>query len=354
MPVTIVVGGQFGSEGKGKVAAIAVREQQAAAVVRIGGPNSGHTPDGLRLSPLRQLPASAYENNAVCVLPPGFYISPDLLLAEVELTGLAFGGLKIDPAAWVVTESDRNAEAEMGLVGRIGSTGSGTGAAVSRRVMRCSETTVAGNIPALAPYLADTTSYLRGLLNQGRRVVIEGSQGFGLSVLHGGHYPYATSRDTTAAGALSETGLSPLDVDDVIVVIRAFPIRVSGDSGPLPDEKTWKELTRRGGHDHDLLETTTVTRQVRRVAQFDPDIVVRAVAANRPTTLVMNHLDYLDHISCLTAMPTTATMAFVEEVEIAIGRPVDRLGLGPVTLVDRSVQAVSMPAAADGLVVGTS
>ena len=83
---------------------------------------------------------------------------------------------------------------------------------------------------------------LRRLLSSNERVVIEGTQGFGLSLYHGGHYPKATSRDTTAGTFVGEAGLSPLDVDDVKMVIRTFPIRVAGDSGELPNETTWKAV----------------------------------------------------------------------------------------------------------------
>lgn len=336
MPVTVVVGGQFGSEGKGKVAAIVAREQHAAAVVRVGGPNSGHTPDRPGLTALQQLPTAAYESAGVSVLTPGSYINLAILRREVQLTGLTSERLKIDPAASIVTTADRDAEAKAGIEDYIGSTGSGTGAAVWHRSMRSGGATLARCIPDLTPYLADTTSYLRTLIDEGRRVVIEGTQGFGLSLLHGGHYPYATSRDTTAAAALAETGLSPLDVDDIVLVIRAFPIRVAGNSGPLPGETSWLELTDFGGHDHELLERTTVTGRVRRVGRFREGVVVRALAANRPTSLVMNHLDYVDHESCSTGIPTAETVAFVTKVERSLGRRIDRLGLGPQTLIDRA------------------
>ena len=88
------------------------------------------------------------------------------------------------------------------------------------------------------------------------RVVIEGTQGFGLSVLHGGYYPKATSRDTTAAGFLAEAGLSPLDVDDVTLVVRAHPIRVAGEFGTVRQAgrtTTWPEIARAAGLPDGLL-----------------------------------------------------------------------------------------------------
>src|ERR1700730_6357809 len=135
-------------------------------------------------------------------------------------------------------------------------------------------------------------------VRRGAQVIVEGTQGFGLSLLHSPYYPYVTSRDTTAAAALSEAGLSPIDVDRIVLVLRAFPIRVSGNSGPLPQETSWAEISREGQHDHQLTELTTVTRRIRRVAQFDAEIVGLALEANRPTEVVLNHMDYVDHTIC--------------------------------------------------------
>jgi adenylosuccinate synthase len=98
MAVTVVVGGQFGSEGKGKVAQYLASEQRAAAVVRVGGSNSGHTgfaTDGER-HVLRQLPTAALLPDVLCVLGPGSYIDADLLLAEIARTGLDSSRLLID------------------------------------------------------------------------------------------------------------------------------------------------------------------------------------------------------------------------------------------------------------------
>lgn len=99
MPVTVIVGGQFGSEGKGKVAHALAREKGARLAVRVGGPNSGHTvidPRGNALV-LRQLPTPAILPDTICVLGAGSYIDPEILLHEIEQTGLSSGRLKIDP-----------------------------------------------------------------------------------------------------------------------------------------------------------------------------------------------------------------------------------------------------------------
>ena len=90
---------------------------------------------------------------------------------------------------------------------------------------------------------------LRQHLDAGERLVLEGTQGFGLSLVHSSYYPFVTSRDTTAAAFVSEAGFSPLDVDEIVLVIRAFPIRVGGNSGPLPNEIDWHTLSTESGSD---------------------------------------------------------------------------------------------------------
>src|SRR5262249_55501579 len=145
----------------------------------------------------------------------------------------------VSPMARIITDEHKSWERDAELGSIIGSTQSGTGAAVmamtARGVANFPLPSVhAEDVPELQRYLKDTGAEARRLLDSGKRVVVEGTQGFGLSVLHGGFWPKATSRDTTAAAFVAEAGLSPLDVDDVTLVIRCHPIRVAGDSGPLP------------------------------------------------------------------------------------------------------------------------
>lgn len=334
MAISIIVGGQYGSEGKGKVAQHFARVRQAAAVVRVGGTNSGHTSLGgdTQREVLRQLPTAALEPDVLCVLAAGSYIDVDLLLEEVARVNLPADRLIIDPNAMIITEQDRVTEQRNGLGDRIGSTCSGTGAAVSRRIARRSEQDLAVGQSVLRPYLRSTRKLMRELVADGERLIIEGTQGFGLSLLHTPHFPKATSRDTTAAGALAETGLSPLDVDEVILVLRAFPIRVAGDSGPFgAPEIDWETVAQEGGHSAPLEERTSVTKRVRRVARFDPELVRQALAANNPSRIVLNHIDHVD----ATARDhlTTRAEKFVDGISESIGRQIDYVGLGPDVLI---------------------
>src|SRR5262245_18802729 len=138
MPISIVIGGQYGSEGKGKVAHQIARDRSVRAAVRVGGSNSGHTslPSRGECLVRRQRPTGALEAEVVCVLGAGSYVDPAILLEEVERVRLSRDRLLIDPNAVVVTADDREAERSSGLTTRIGSTGSGTGAAVVRRIQR--------------------------------------------------------------------------------------------------------------------------------------------------------------------------------------------------------------------------
>ena len=341
MAVSIIVGGQYGSEGKGKVAQHVARSRGARAVVRVGGTNSGHTSLGGEdeREVLRQLPTSALDPDVLCVLAAGCYIDPEILKAEIERLALPVKRLVIDPGAMIITPADREAEQTSDLKQRIGSTASGTGEAVARRTRRLSAADLAGAQPDLAPYLAPVRPLLRGMLEDGEHIVIEGTQGFGLSLLHSPHFPKATSRDTTAAGALAETGLSPLDVQDVVLVLRSFPIRVAGDSGPFgAPEITWEQIALEAGHDRGLAEITSVTRKLRRVARFDPLIVREAIVANNPSVIVLNHIDHVDAAAASGGLPARAS-EFLADVEAGIGQRVDLLGLGPDTLIaahDRS------------------
>ena len=342
MPVSVVVGGQFGSEGKGKTALeIVRRDRTVAAAIRVGGTNSGHT--GLsstgRRYALRQLPAASIDRSVKVILPPGSYIDIGVFKEEAERLELGPDQIAVSFMARIITDEHKSWERDADLGRAIGSTQSGTGAAVMAMTARGTskfplQSVQAEEVPELQPYLKDTGSEVRELLDAGKRVVIEGTQGFGLSLLHGGFWPKATSRDTTAAAFLAEAGLSPLDVDDVTLVIRCHPIRVAGDSGPLPGQTSWEHIAAEAGIKDDIRELTTVTSRLRRVGRFDPEIVRLAIQANQPTRIVLNHLDYVDP-GVRDGSLTAKARGFVERIEKDIGRCVDWLGIGPGQMVDR-------------------
>ena len=342
MSISIVVGGQYGSEGKGKISHFLARERNASAVVRIGGPNSGHTAydcAGQKYI-FQQLPTAAVLPDVVCILAAGSYIDVARLLHEVTVTRLPIARLRIDPNAVVISEQHRVTESLVGLRAGIGSTLTGTGAAVVARASRTAPIRFAKDEPALAPYIGPTRSYLRAILDSGKRVIVEGTQGFGLSVLHTPHYPYATSRDTTAAGFLSEVGLSPLDVDEIALVIRSFPIRVPGNSGPLEQECTWADVTNASRSPEPLQELTSVTKSVRRIAHFSPEVVRDAITANQPTAIFLNHADYWDYECRSLGRMTSKAKRALQEVESSISRSVDFVGLSETSVLSNHKRQV--------------
>jgi adenylosuccinate synthase len=336
MPVSVIVGGQYGSEGKGKVALYVARQLRAQVVVRVGGPNSGHTAvdHAGRTWVFRQLPASCLAPNTIIVLPAGSLIDPDILLSEVKTLQIQQEHLIIDGNATVVLARHREEEAREALIERIGSTGSGTGAALRDRIARGRNHVLAREFPPLREFVRPfAAGLLREFLQQQQRVIIEGTQGFGLSIWHGSSYPHATSRDTTASAFLSETGLAPTDVDDVVLVVRSFPIRVGGNSGPLENETSWSVVAAEANLPSTYVELTSATKRVRRVGRFHPEIVMQAIAANAPHRIVMNHLDYVDPGAATNGVGPRGRR-FLKQVEEQIGRHVDLIGLSPTHLME--------------------
>lgn len=332
MSVTVVVGGQFGSEGKGKlVSYLASRAPRGAGVVRCGGPNAGHTaegPDGREL--LRQLPSGAVIPDCRLFLAAGMQLDLELLLSEIATVGAGPDRLRIDRTATLITAADIETERSGELYERIASTLTGTGGAIARRVLRHEEVRRVVDEPALTPYAADTALEVNHWLESGAEVIVEGTQGLGLSLYHGA-FPFVTGRDTTAAAFLSEVGLSPRWVRDIFLVFRTYPIRVGGNSGPLR-EITWDRVAERAGYPTALAEYTTVTGRLRRVGEFDWDWARRAVVLNRPTALALHGADYIDYRDLGKTRWEElgeATQAFVYELERNLEVPVRFVYTGP-------------------------
>jgi adenylosuccinate synthase len=331
MPIAIVVGAQYGSEGKGKVCADLAKREQPRAAVRCGGPNSGHTIwIGDCQVVLRQLPAAALVSSCRLLLPAGAIVSPGLLLSEISRIGIDPRRVGVDYRASILEPRHVAAEEGGDLGPRIGSTLSGTGEVVAERVARRPELRLAASVEQLKPYIVNVAEEVATIHEAGDLVHVEGTQGYGLSVLHSPYYPFATSRDVTASGFASEVGIAPGDVERVVLVARCDPIRVAGNSGPLPGERTWDEVTEEAGAPASLMERTSVTCNIRRVGAFDDSLFRAAVKANCPDLVVLNHLDHVSWAARgarkWTALPWKA-QTFVEEVERIIH--VDRVGVGP-------------------------
>jgi adenylosuccinate synthase len=300
--IHVVVGGQFGSEAKGHVTAWLTKElSQIKAVVRVAGPNAGHTAvlNGKQWA-FRQIPCAAIADPGInLVIGAGSEIDPFVLAAEIDqLRGLGMDvreRLIIDDQATVIEDRHRNAEAlggsgtgEGSLIETIGSTGKGVGAARANRIMRDAHTWgeyrkgFASNDPLKGLATGDTTHVLQTLLHGGD-IIIEGTQGYGLG-LHAGYYPYCTSSDCRAIDFLAMAGITPTFENQVRIwpVFRTYPIRVAGNSGPMHRETTWEELAEQSGG-YIQPERTTVTQKIRRVGEWDSMLAQRAMQANGST-----------------------------------------------------------------------
>lgn len=332
MPVTIVVGGQYGSEGKGKVVALLASRAKTPWLVRCGGPNSGHT---VRMNGkdmvLRQVPSCTEPGTAVFCIAAGCAIDESLLLDELDTLGIPPERVLVDPRAVIVTDEDR--ESERRSLREIASTCSGTGSALMRRMSRQSGVLLAGASTTLnARCRVETVApALHQALDRGAEVIVEGTQGFALSLLHGADYPFVTSRDTTAAGFAMEVGLSPRLIDRIVMVVRTFPIRVGGTSGPFHNEISWDEIRSLSGAPNVIPEFTSVTKRLRRVAHFDLEAVALACRYNRPSSLAVMGLDRLDYGVTGVTIPDALTQKprqFLDDLIAGTGVPIEIAGTG--------------------------
>ncbi len=339
MSLWIIVGGQFGSEGKGKIAAVLTQREDIDICIRCGGPNSGHsfvTEDGTTKL-VRQVPTGFVNPRTRLLIPAGGLIDLNVLAAEMKVLRLDPHRVGIDRNAMIIEGSDHETEARLGLRERLSSTLCGVGAAVARRALRGADVRLASNAAKeekwLQPLLTDVSAEANEAVDRGEKVLIEGTQGFGLSLYHSTEYPKATSRDTTASGFLSEVGLSPRLVTDVVVVFRTFPIRVAGEqAGTLREEITWELLQKESGCPFPLHELTSVTGKTRRVARFDWGLAESAVRMNRPTQLAINCIDYLDFSDRnkgAIADLSGRSRVFIRDLEARLAVQVVYVGTGP-------------------------
>jgi adenylosuccinate synthase len=280
---------------------------------------------------LRQVPAGVKNPNAMLLLSAGCAIDERVLLGEVQRLGLARERIVIDPRAVLIEEEDREAEEE--ATERIASTGSGTGSALIRRMARKPSVRLAYHSEELQSVvrIESVAPLLHTHLDQGGEVIVEGTQGFGLSLFHGQQYPYVTARDTTAGAFISEVGLSPRQVDAIILVLRTFPIRVGGTSGPLKAELTWEDIQRISGAPQAFPEYTSVTKRLRRVGEFDLASVKRACIYNRPTELAvmgLDRLDYRNHRADHASKLMEKAACFLATLEQETGVRVEWVGTG--------------------------
>jgi adenylosuccinate synthase len=346
MTLHVVVGGQFGSEGKGKVVGWLANQAVAPLVIRVGGPNAGHTVVDPILGPvaLRQVPVGFVNAAASLAIGAGSEVEISILEEEIKRLGPGLGKVLVDQSATILTQEDHDVEANQGMQARLGSTQKGIGAARQRRLARTAETfrdLVERGYDHHSLACVDVASIAATFLDHGSDVIIEGTQGYGLG-LHSEFYPFCTSNDTTAVDFLAQARISPWQVNQedlsVWVVCRVYPIRVAGNSGPLLNETTWDAL----GLPE---ERTTVTQKIRRVGEWDPDLVAAAVAANGggQGDTVKIYLSMVDQKFPIVTdwdgpmrrshLPLDL-LKFISEIEMSTGVRVAALGTGPATTIE--------------------
>jgi len=328
----VVVGAQWGDEGKGKL--VDVLSERADCVVRYqGGANAGHTVViGEEQFILQQIPSGILHARATCVIGNGVVLDPETLFKELDgLTGRGVdttGRLFVSERAHLVLPYHKLLDAASEKSQKIGTTGRGIGPTYEdkygRRGVRVADlrdgaelrkllaarleranrllgmmgaapasldehVALLGRLaPRLLPLATDTGLLVHKALRSGQRVLLEGAQGALLDVDHG-TYPYVTSSNTTAGGAAVGAGIGPTAIDGVLGVVKAYTTRVG--NGPLPTEahgEPGEALQRIGG------EFGAVTGRPRRCGWFDANVVRYSVRVNGLTGLAVTKLDVLD------------------------------------------------------------
>ena len=323
MPSTVVIGGFFGDEGKGKIISYLALHDKPSIVVRGGaGPNAGHTiKDGDKIYKVRMLPSGFLNKDAKVMVGPGVVVNPSVLLKEIndfDVEGRAF----LDYNCGIIEESHREADSQGRLKEKIGSTGSGTGPANAERAMRTLK--MAKEIDELESYLTDVPLEVNSALDRNENVLIEGTQGTHLSLWHG-TYPFVTTKDVTASGICADVGIGPKKVDDVIVVFKAYLTRVG--TGPMPGELSEEETSAKGWE-----EFGTVTGRLRRAAEFDFGLAKRAVMLSSANQISITKLDVrFPNCAGITSYDELDEDAksFIKKIEKELGVTVTLIGTGP-------------------------
>ena len=340
MPATVIVGAQWGDEGKGKI--VDLLAQSSDVVCRYqGGPNAGHTivRDGETFK-LHHVPSGILYGGTICVVGAGCVIDPGLLveeLNELEARGIKTDGLRISGNAHVImpwhVASDAASERRLGKL-QIGTTRRGIGPAYSDKAARLGirvqdildpkilrqkfETALAeknllldeplepGDLAdrmetfaaRLRPYVADTSLLVDQALREGRRVLLEGAQGTLLDLDHG-TYPFVTSSNPVAGAAATGIGIGPTRIDSVLGVAKAYVTRVGEGPFPTEIEGPDQERIRELGEEYG-----TTTGRERRCGWLDLVALRFAVRVNGMTSLALTKLDVLsefDEIPVCTA-----------------------------------------------------
>lgn len=328
--ITLVVGGQYGGEGKGKIAAFLARQEKTDIVARTGGINSKHTvvTDGVSLD-LRQIPTACvvgFSNKIV--YGAGSLIHIPTLNKEMEGLGISQSQVLIDKNTGIISEENIQEQRSDKRYAEIGSTLTGTGYATAKRVLR--KLPLAKDYPELAEMLGDTPEFLFNALKFNKTVLVEGHQGAGLSNFHG-DYPYTSNRDSTAAELLSELGVGPKHELRIILVVKVFPTR--NHNGHLPNEISIDEAEHLGIKEYGG-GSWGIENKRRRVGRLDIAELVRAVQLNTPTEIALTGMDYFDPGSKDSTSENTLSIEakrLIADIEKTTQTPVSLISTGAET-----------------------
>jgi len=325
MPCTVVTGAFWGDEGKGKIISYLALKDRLDLCVRTGSVNAAHTVwyQGKRHA-LHMVPVAFINEGCRLLIGAGANVHVAKFFEEVEATNVK-NRIGVDHQASIIEEKHSMQDKTSAHLKGLGTTGWGVGPAIEERVRRAAK--LAKDIPELKPYLTDVAMETNEAIDADKNVLLEGTQGLLLSLLHG-TYPYVTGRDTSASAICSEAGVGPTKVDDVLVVFKVFMTRVG--AGPLPGELAKEEALRRG-----WFEIAAGTGRERRSAPFNFELAKKAVMINGATQAAVTKFDIL-YPECKGAKSydqlSGEAQQFVSKIEKQTGVPVVLIGTGPEAL----------------------
>lgn len=325
MPCTVICGGFWGDEGKGKIISYLAIKEKLDFCVRTGSVNAAHTIwyEGKRYA-LHMVPGGFVHEKCRLLIGAGSNVEVAQFLKEVEETNVK-NRIGVDSQASIIEEKHSAQDKASAHLKGLGTTGRGVGPAIEERVRRTAK--IARDVPELKPYLADVAAETNNAINGGKNVLLEGTQGLMLSLFYG-TYPYVTGRDTSASAICSEAGVGPTKVDNVLVVLKSFMTRVG--TGPLPGELPKEEAVKRG-----WFETAAGTGRDRRSAPFNFELAKKAVLLNGATQVAVTKLDCV-YPKCEGArtyndLPSDAKQ-FINEIEKQTRVAAALIGTGPEAL----------------------
>jgi adenylosuccinate synthase len=284
MPVDIVTGGFFGDEGKGKIVAYLTIEDKYDIAVKAGsGPQSGHT--AAKGKYVQLLPSGFMNENTRLLIGRGTVVNPEIILKEIEKYGTE-NRTGIDRSCTVIEPI--HIEREQELKGRIGSVGVGTGFARVDRILRKAK--LAKDIPSLKPYITNVAEEIDKAIQRGKKVILEGTQGLGLSLFDADYYPYVTSQDTTASQIASDAGVAPKDVGEIYTIFKAFVSRVGEGKGQEALRTLWTPEQQK---EYGIEERGTVSGRPRKLGNFDDEMAIKAIIRNSATQGAITNIDRL-------------------------------------------------------------